>query len=111
MKKTLTSLILFSIISTSAFAGMEIVNCDSIRGTNQAISLIVVNQDIKQVRILNPASNRPHALLASKLNVQNIPNITLYRLMGLPTLMKVDNKVLEGNGGLVSFGSDEFSCF
>jgi hypothetical protein len=111
MLKKLISLLFISIISTSSFAAYEIVNCDSIRGTNRSLSLIIVNNDVKQIRFLNPGSNRPMALMTRKLNIQNFPELTIYSAMGISSLIKVENNILAGNGGLVSIDSDEFSCF
>lgn len=112
MKNLSLSLALFTLatISLSAHAEYNVVNCDSIRGTSHMLTLVVVDQNLKQVRIQSSNARRSTALMPVKIINQNIKGITLYTVAGLPGLMKVDNQVLTGNGGLVDLANDEFSC-
>lgn len=104
------TLLLSSLLMTSfAFANTERVNCDSIRGTNRSLLLIIVDSDLKQVRVLTAA--RHFVLVPQKINTQNNPDFTFYTVLGQPSILQVENKVLENNGGLVKFSGDEFSCF
>lgn len=106
-QSALLSLVLFS---SMAKADVTMINCDSIRGTQRSLTLVVFNQELKQVRVLSNGS-RPRPLIPNKLINQNIEGVTLYTLVGLPGFLQVENKVLEGNGGLIRLDSDEFSCF
>lgn len=98
------------LLSLSAHADYNTINCESIRGTGHILSLIVFNQDLKQVRV-EANNRRPHPLVPTKVSIQSIEGITVYSLLGMASLLEVDNKVLEGNGGIVKLENDEFSCF
>lgn len=106
--KTLIAIIALT-TSTLSFASFNTVNCDSVRGTNNSLSLIIVDHSLKQIRVINGL--RVKALVPSKVVNQELNGVTLYSVSGVVGLMKVENKVLEGNGGLVSLSNDEFSCF
>lgn len=110
MKALILSLMSFTFLTVSAHAEYSMVNCDSIRGTNRSLTLVVVNQDVKQVRVQTNGS-RQRALIPNKILNQNIDGVTLYTVVGLSGFMEVENKVLEGNGGIVKLADDEFSCF
>jgi hypothetical protein len=111
MKKL--SLILATLSLTSFFslahADYNLVNCDSVRGTNTLLTLVIANQNLMQVRVLLGGS-RARPIMPRKLANQNIKDITLYSLMGTASLLKVDNTVLTDNFGHVQLESDEFSC-
>ena len=107
MKKIIALIALTA--STLSFAAYETVSCDSIRGTNNTLMLIVVNKDVKQLRVTSGLRTR--ALVPRRLINQNIEGKTLYSVSSVLGLMEVDNKLLEGNGGLVRLANDEFSCF
>lgn len=98
------------LLSTAALANYNVVNCDSTQGTDHSLTLIVVNNDVKQVRVLSPG-HRTRALVPTRVINQNIEGSTLYTLIGIPGFMEVENKVLEGNRGFVKLSNDEFSCF
>ena len=112
MKNLSLTLALLTILAATSVAHAELnmINCDSIRGTNHSLVLVVANQDLKQIRIQSNNGGRSQAILPSKLINQNINGITLYTLLGQTGFMKVDNQVLAGNGGYVELANDEFSC-
>ncbi len=94
--------------ANSAFANYQLVNCDSIRGTENRMQLIVVNNEVKQIRVTS--GMRSKAFIPNKLQIQNVENKTIYSVVGMPGLFQVDNGVLNDQGGLVQFANDEFSC-
>lgn len=110
MKSGLLTIAILLTLTNTSHAAYEVVNCDSIRGTNHSLSLIYVESTLMQVRIQSINSGRPHTLLPVKINNQNFPGYTLYTVAGTSSILKIENKIQEGNGGLVSFSNDEFSC-
>lgn len=112
MIKLIPLLALVSLIAFSSLAHAEfnLITCDSVRGTNTALTLVVLNQDVKQVRVQSNGS-RVRALVPNKIINQNIEGVTLYTIVGLTGFMEVENQVLNGNGGYIRLSNDEFSCF
>jgi hypothetical protein len=103
---------LLAIVFLSAFAHADYskITCDSIRGTDHILTLVVVNQDVKQVRV-QTAGSRVHPFVPIRVNNQNIDGVTLYTLNGGVTgFLEVENEVLSGNSGQVRLLGDEFSC-
>jgi hypothetical protein len=105
--KNLILLVTF-LTANSAFANYQLVNCDSIVGTENSMQLIVVNNDVKQIRVTS--GMRTKAFIPNKLQIQNIENKTIYTVVGIPGLFQVENTVLNDGGGIVQFANDEFSC-
>ncbi len=106
MKNLILLVTLFA--ANSAFANYQVVNCDSIRGSENTMQLIVLNNDVKQIRVTN--GMRSKAFIPNKLQIQNIENKTIYTVVGMHGLFQVDNSVLNDAGGIVQFANDEFSC-
>ncbi len=106
---SILALLTLTVFTSVAHADYNVINCDSIRGTDHVMTLIVVNQDLKQVRV-ETTGNRPRPYIPTKVANQNVEGITLYALGEVAGLMEVDNQVLEGNGGQVRLLNDVFSC-
>lgn len=109
----MTKLLALSVLGLSLFSSIvraeyNFVNCDSIRGTPHQMTLILANQNLLQIRI--KTGTRARSLMATKLANQNVEGVTLFTVSGVVGLMEVDNQILAGNGGLVKFSNDEFSC-
>jgi len=102
---SLTASVLFSV---AAQAEYTFVNCQSNQGKPHNLTLILANQNLVQVRIR--VGTRPRALMPTKLGNQDVQGATLYSVRGMVGVMEVDNQILTGNGGLIKFTNDEFSC-
>lgn len=96
------------LLSLSAQAEYTFATCSSTQGTPHKIVLVLANQSLMQVRIR--IGTRSRALIANKLIDQNTDGVTIYNVRGVEGVMEVDNQILSGNGGLVKFSNDEFSC-
>ncbi len=89
-------------------ADFKFVNCSSAT-TGHALRLILVDQEIQQVRIrIN--SHRERALMPTKAADQNIEGVTVYSFANTTAVMEVDNTILSGNGGTLKMANDELSC-
>lgn len=109
MKKFLVlaaSLIAFSI---QAQAEYTTVSCQSRSNPDRDLTLIIVNQDIKQVRVQSGGS-LPRVFMANKLTNQSVEGLILYTVQSVPGLMEVESKILVGEGGSVRLNSDSFYC-
>jgi hypothetical protein len=106
MKKL--SLVLSLMIAVNVNAAFDSATCSSIQGTPHQITLVMANQNLLQVRFR--AGTRSKALMVTKLPDQNAEGVTIYNVNGVVSLMEVDNQILSGNGGIVKFSNDEFSC-
>jgi hypothetical protein len=105
-------LFLFSttlLIGLSALAQFKQLSCDSLSGNEMSLSLIVINGDLRQVRVQSSAQ-MPRALMVNRVN-NHLPDQTLYTIVGSPSLMFVDNSVLTADSGHVRIDSTVFSCF
>lgn len=113
--KTLSIVSLFlsiSLFSSMAHAGLETITCTSMQGSNHELTLIIANNDLKQIRISSAIGGSfPRAFIPQKLANQNIQGLTLYTIAGMEGLMEVDNAILEGNSGIVRLSEENFSCF
>lgn len=100
------SLLTFSLQARAEYLTMS---CLSQTSPNRELTLLIVDQDIKQVRISINGS-LPRAFLTNKIINQNTPGLTLYSIQAIGKPMKVENKVLEGLSGLVRISNDRFFC-
>lgn len=97
------------IFTTSAFAQLNYINCESTQGSNRFLTLIIANGELKQIRTQSTGS-LPRAMFPEKILNQSLPNFTSYLILGNSSILEVENKILEGNGGQVRFGDDSFTC-
>lgn len=106
----LAFLVSSTFLSMSAMAAdYSIVNCSSVSGNARALRLIIVNQEIQQVRI-RVNSHRERALTPARVQDQNVEGFTLYSFAGSPALMEVENQILSGDAGTLKLANEELSC-
>lgn len=107
--KTMTLTILATLFfSISAQAQFRLVDCINVSGNQKDLTLVVLNNDVKQVRVSSRFGQR--ALVPNKLAHQNLPGVTLYSVVGVPGLMQVSNTIFEEKSGIVRLSTEEFSC-
>jgi hypothetical protein len=99
--------LIVSMIALTSFSSMAATSfikpCSSLMSSKK-ISLVVVNNNVAQVRVMN------RALRASASSIPSDRRSTYYNVVGFTTAMRVDNVILTGNGGILSLGGEEFSC-
>ena len=111
MKKlifTLTLVVLF-ISSNAAHAELSIVNCNSHLGTDHNLSLVIVNNSLREIRI-QTLESRIKALVPRKLMNQCIEGRTLFAILGSHTTLELDDAILSGGEGLLKMDDEEFGC-
>jgi hypothetical protein len=106
------SAVIFTLIMVGITAKAEYltVNCFSNRGTDHELTLIIANNDVKQVRISLSTGNHPYPMMITRLENQNIEGKTLYSLHGAAGLMEVENTIFAAQYGQVRMLGDVFSC-
>lgn len=110
MKKTIFAFITFSTITFNVNAGTNLVNCNSIIGTNRNVILVVVDNVLRQIRV-QPNSSHPQAFFPHKVTNSNIDGVSIYTVRGMIGFLQVENQILEGNPGLIKLANDELTCF
>lgn len=97
-------------IASQAKAEYLTMNCLSQTSPDQELTLIILDQNIRQIHVQINGS-LPSPLLVSKLANQNIDGVTLYSIQSVSNLMEVENKVLAGQTGTLRISNNSFFCF
>jgi hypothetical protein len=107
LKSSLMVLFFSLFFSSVSSANMQIVNCDSLALDNQTLSLVIFDSKLKQIR-LGTEGALSHAFMPQLLHVMR--HVSMYKIMGSPSLMYVDNAILQGSGGQVRIEGAVFRC-
>lgn len=105
----ISTIFTMTIFASFANAQINIINCDGLNGTNNSLTLVVLGQNLKQIRVQTNGS-LPRAFIPNRILHQNINGIILYTITGMSGMLEVDNQVLAGEAGIVRLENDEFSC-
>ena len=111
MKKLIIpSIMAFFIANTSAFAQFEMVQCSSTLGTDHNLSLVIVNNTLREIRVGSLETNRAKALIPRKIMNQSTAEKTLYSIVGSDVLVEIENKILNGEAGRLNIDAEDFNC-
>jgi hypothetical protein len=97
-------------LSSSAFAQFEMVRCQSILGAERDLSLVIVNSALKEIRPISNNTERARALIPRKIMNQCMPGKTLYTIVGSDILVEIENKILNGEAGILKVDAEDFNC-
>ena len=103
------SLLGLSILSSAAHAEYSVVNCRGTLETTRAFSLIIVDKNVRQLRI-RVNSHRQRALNPMLSADQSVEGFTVYTFTGVAAPLEVENQILEGSSGIARWSDVDFSC-
>lgn len=113
MKKSilaLSAMVLFFLGTTPASrASSQSITCDGLRNPDLQLVLTIVNQDVKQIEVIN--NGAPGNFLPTiRLSNQDEPGEVLYSVIGFNNFLSIQTSVLMGSGGTLTLGDDDYSC-
>ncbi len=111
MKKLIFTLtvVILTISSYGAYAELTIVNCNSHLGTDHNLSLVIVDNSLREIRV-QTLESRLKALIPRKLMNQCIEGRTLFAILGSHSTLELDDAILSGGEGLLKMDDEEFGC-
>lgn len=109
MKMLIMALGLLCSMTTFAY-DYDIAECGNTDGSGRNINLVIVNNEVVQVRFLTGSETVSRVLAPARVPTQQDGNFTFYTIPGIYGFMVVQNEVLKDLWGQVRLENEIYYC-